>query len=386
MSKPMATHKAIEKKPLQRKHTLEDDVAGKTLRPPTFELTAEASEAKPAQLQEAPQKADAPVQEPEKELSEADRLRSTVAETAEKWNGEEFISKQEILDIRERTGLKNYTTCLEFAGKMMRDSAMEVYGKDWKMAAETARAFSNTKVDWEKAVGARLQAGGYGKAVALLQKAIDRVEKQKTETLEDIEKLRRPREEGEKELAYKQRLIRADAIEKFAIKALDRALRQVTGQRDKWQGKVNRSLEKADNLDAGNTAMIKAADGMTNGRPKPGEFIILAQAPGGAKYGVSESTKVFLAGGTFKHIATFMEVLQEDDGSGYELWRTIDGGGTEGKETLLRIRLSDRMVFPGAKGVKLPDAGSASGSQLAGWMDMDEIVKKRDEKMAAGKK
>lgn len=219
----------------------------------------------------------------------------------------------------------------------------------------------------------------------MFDKAITRIEAQKAKFEAEIVNLRRPKEDGENDIVYKQRLIRADALEKSTIKALNSVIRQLTGQRDKFQEKSDKSREKAEMLDDNNTAMIKAEDGMPS-RPKSGEFIILAQAPGGSKYGVSKETQVYLAGGSFKHIAVFMSVAKEDDGSGFELWRTIDGGGTKGKETLLRVRLADRMIFPGMPGAKMPDVGSASGTQLAGWMDMDEIVKKRDAKMAQGKK
>ncbi len=395
----MGMYSSSEKKPMQRKPASQESPAlGKSAPPPAFELTAEADPQKPVQLQEAPaakeaepevQKEATPeveAQEPEKELSEADRLRDAVAAKATEWNGKEFMTQQEIEDIRVSSGLKNYTTCLEFAGKMMRDGDKQLYGKDQKKATATTKEFTQTKADWESAVGARIQAEGFGKSVELFAKAIVRIEKDKAKFQAEILKLRLPRAEGENEMLYKQRLIRADSLEKHTVTALDAVIRTLKGQRDKWQGRSDKSNEKAEMIDANNTAMIKAEDGMTNGRPKPGEFIILAQASGGAKYGVKKETQVQLAGGAFKHIAVFMEVLKEDDGSGFELWRTIDGGGTDGKETLLRVRLKDRMIFPGQPGAKMPEVGSASGSQLAGWMSMDEIVNKRDAKMAAGKK
>ncbi len=397
----MGSFTSPEKKPLQRKPaTQETPALGKSAQPPAFQLTAEADSQKPAQLQEAtaakdstaevqqeaPQLAETPAPEPEKELSEADRLRGAVAGKATEWNGKEFMTQQEIEDVRVSSGLKNYTTCLEFAGKMMRDADKEVYGKDFKMATATSQMFTQTKADWEKAVGARIQADGFDKSVALFEKAIVRVEAQKATVVAEITKLREPQKEGEKELAYKQRNLRAAALEKHTVPALDSVLRLLTSQRDKWKARSEKSDAKAEEIDAGNSAMIKAEDGMKNGRPKSGEFIILAQAPGGAKYGVKKETQVQLAGGAFKHIAVFMEVLKQDDGSGFELWRTIDGGGTNGKETLLRVRLADRMIFPGQEGAKMPEVGSASGSVFAGWMNMDEIVNKRDAKLAAGKK
>lgn len=396
----MGTHQSPEKKPAQRKAAKEETPLGKTAQAPAFQLKAETEEAKPAQLQEAPAAKDpqaeaekeaaaqavAVVEEPTKELSEGDQLRGAVAGKAEEWNGKEFMTQQEIEDTRVKSGLKNYTTCLEFAGKMMRDGDKELYGKDYKKALATTQMFIQTKADWEAAVGARITADGWGKSVGLFDKAIVRVEGQKAKIVAEIEKLRLPQAEGESDLAYKQRGIRANALEKVTVKALDGVLRTLNSQRAGFLAKQDKSNAKAKELDDNNTAMIKAQDGMTNGRPKQGEFIILAQAPGGAKYGVSDATKVFLAGGSFKHIAVFMDIVKPDDGSGFEVWRTIDGGGTNGKETLLRVRLKDRMIFPGQPGAKLPDAGSASGSQLAGWMDMDELVRKRDAKMAAAKK
>ncbi|HEX2898185.1 MAG TPA: hypothetical protein VHS96_00545, partial [Bacteroidia bacterium] len=366
---------------------------GRSAQPPAFQLKAEPEEKSPAQLQEAQPEAEKDTQqlettakEAEKETSEGDKLRDAVAAKAEEWNGKEFMTKEEIEDTRVKTGLKNFTTCLEFAGKMMRDGDKEVYGKDWKKAVATTQMFSQTKADWEAAVGQRITADGWGKSVQLFDKAIVRVEGQKAKVVAEIEKLRLPQAEGENDLVYKQRGIRANALEKATVRALDGVLRTLNSQRASFVAKQEKAAAKAESLDANNTAMIKGEDGMTNGRPKPGEFIILAQAPGGSKYGVSDATKVFLHGGSFKHIAVFMSVEKQDDGSGFEVWRTIDGGGTHGKETLLRVRLADRMIFPGQPGAKLPDAGSASGSQVAGWMDMDEIVRKRDEKMAQPKK
>lgn len=383
--------------PAQRKAADQDSTLGKSMQPPAFQLKAESEEKKPAQMQEATaakeskpeaekdtQQLEATAKEAEKETSEGDKLREAVSAKAEEWNGKEFMTKEEIEDTRVKTGLKNFTTCLEFAGKMMRDGDKEVYGKDWKKAVATTQMFTQTKADWEAAVGQRITADGWGKSVALFDKAITRVQAQRDKVVAEIEQLRAPQKEGENDLVFKQRGIRANALEKATVKALDGVLRTLNSQRAGFLAKQEKATAKAESLDANNTAMIKAEDGMGNGRPKVGEFIILAQAPGGSKYGVSDATKVFLAGGSFKHIAVFMGVVKQEDG--YEIWRTIDGGGTHGKETLLRIRTSDRMIFPGMAGAKLPDAGSASGSQLAGWMDMDEIVRKRDEKMAAGKK
>ncbi|MFN8394299.1 MAG: hypothetical protein U0176_06430 [Bacteroidia bacterium] len=384
--------------PAQRKAAPEDSTLGKSMQPPAFQLKADAEEKKPAQMQEPAAKEAEPAaeketqqlettaKEAEKEATEGDKLREAVAAKSEEWNGKEFMTKEEIEDTRVKTGLKNFTTCLEFAGKMMRDGDKEVYGKDWKKAVATTQTFSQTKADWEAAVGQRITADGFGKSVALFDKAITRIEAQKAKVVAEIEQLRAPQAEGEHPLVFKQRGIRANALEKATVKALDSVLRTLNSQRAGFLAKQEKANAKAESLDANNTAMIKAEDGMGNGRPKAGEFIILAQAPGGAKYGVSKETQVMLAGGSFKHIAIFMSVVKEDDGSGFELWRTIDGGGTNGKETLLRVRLKDRMIFPGMAGAKMPDVGSASGTQLAGWMDMDEIVRKRDEKLAAGKK
>lgn len=130
------------------------------------------------------------------------------------------MTQQEIEDVRVSSGLKNYTTCLEFAGKMMRDADKEVYGKDYKMATATSQMFTQTKADWEKAVGARIQADGFDKSVALFEKAIVRVEAQKATVVAEITKLREPQKEGEKELAYKLRNLRAAALEKHTVPAL----------------------------------------------------------------------------------------------------------------------------------------------------------------------
>jgi len=282
--------------------------------------------------------------------------------------------------------LKNYTTCIEFAGKMMREGTKEFYGKEWKKAAATSQMMIQIKSQWELAVGARNQAGMFQKSVELFEAGIERIEGQKGTVEADIANLRAAQEEGESDLAFKQRLKRADLLEKHTVGALNSVIRMLNGQKAKFQKKVDGNMEKADEMDANNHAMVKLEGPLGEKRPNPGEYIIMAQAGKGDKYGVNKDSQVFLAGGSFKHIAVFGGVAKPDDGSGYEVWRTIDGGGTKGKETLLRVRLSDRMIFHGQVGAKLPDAGSASGSQLAGWIDMEKLVEMRDEKMAKGKK
>lgn len=370
---------AIAKTPTEPKEKGSDkgeDKPGPTAPTPTTSPTPTSSNAGSAPANK---------QAPDGEMSEGDRLRASIAGQAESWNGKEFMSQQEIESVREKSGLKNYTTCIDFAGKMMREGTKDMYGQDWKKAAETAKMLGQVKADWEQGVGQRIQAAAMQKAVDRFDKAIADVEAKKAKTMSEIEDLRRPKAEGESDMAVKQREIRAKALEGQVIKALDGVIKQLQSQRAGFQKKVDAANEKAQSMDAKNTAMIKASDGMSNGRPKEGEYIILSQAPGGGNYGVSKETQVHLAAGSFKHIAIFMGVEKEDDGSGVETWRTIDGGGTKGKETKLFVRKADRMVFPAYHGASAPEAGSASKSQIAGWIDMDELVKMRDAKASGGK-
>ncbi|MEO1270604.1 MAG: hypothetical protein AAFX99_21145 [Myxococcota bacterium] len=208
------------------------------------------------------------------------------------------------------------------------------------------------------------------------------MEEKRDETLKKIEHLRRPPEEGENEQSVKIRNIQANAYESKTLKIYERHIKKFKARRDKFQAKVDGKVDEAQELAANNTAMIKSDNGMTNGRPKKGEYIILAQVPGGGDYGVSEQTQVALAGGAFKHIAVFMGA--EGLPKGVEKWTTIDGGGTKGKETILYVRTADRLVFrtsnikeaePGK-----PWTGTKATSQLAGWIDMDELVAMRDRK------
>lgn len=347
-----------------------------------------APEQAPPASEAGPKKpANTPEEQAEQDKSEADKLRESIAGKAKEWNGKEFMSEAEIEAIRQGTpdkpGMKNYTTCIDFAGKMMREGTKEMYGKDWKKANATAMMLGKIKGDWEQGVGARIQAASFQKSVDVFNKSITEFEAKKTKVAADIESLMRPADEGESELSVKQRHARAKGLQQ-QLKAFESVIRQQTAMRDKFQAKVDKSQEKSKDIDSKNTAMIKAADGMGNGRPKEGEYIILSQPPGGGAYGVSAETKVHLAGGAFKHIAIFMGVDKEDDGSGVETWRTIDGGGTKGKTTMLFVRKADRMVFPAYQGAKPPEAGSASRSQVAGWIDMDEMIKMRDQKAGGG--
>ncbi len=250
-------------------------------------------------------------------------------------------------------------------------------------AAQTAQMHGQVKADWEKGVGARIQAASWQKNVARLDKAIAGIEESKAKMVKQIEELRQPQKEGESELAMKGRHMRADSLEKQGLPNYDRQIASQKTVRDGFQIKVDKFNAEATEIDAKNTAMIIAADGLTNGPPKEGEYVILSAPPAGA---VGAVTKVALPGGAFKHIAIFMGVTQEDDGSGFETWKTIDGGGKSGKTTMLFVRKADRGVFPAYQGAPKPDAKSAPSSQLAGWIDMDEMIKMRDAKKAGGGK
>lgn len=320
------------------------------------------------------------------EMSEGDRLRAAVSGTAEELEGEEFMSQDEIDDVRERTGMKNYTTCIDFAGKTMRGAVGKAYGKDYKKAQQTAVMLTEIKGNWDKEVGALAQAANYAKAVTNFDKAIAKVEARKAKMAAKIEKLRGPAKEGEAEWAFKARHKQADILERKALGAFDRAIRKLEKQRDRFQNKVDNKQAQAEELAANNTAMIKSDNGMTNGRPKQGEYIILAQVPKGGSYGVSKDTQVNLAGGTFKHIAVHME--HADIGNGVEKWTTIDGGGTKGKQTVLYIRTADRLVYY-TPDIKVPEpgkpwTGTRAVYQLAGWIDMDQLIAMRDRKAADG--
>ena len=387
----MGSHSTPEKNLLQRKPVQEEAQLAKSAHPPSFELDASAAQMKVAQLQEAPgaetPKKEAEVQAevakeetPAAPKSEADQLRDAVAGEAATWVDKEFISETEIARIAKANNMPNYTTCFEFAGKMMGDSAKKVYGKDFKKTQATSKEFVQTKGDWEKAIMARATAKGFGMSVKLFTDAIVRVQKDLDKAIKEVADLRVPKE-GVNPMINTQRAKQADILEKLRVGALLRVIATLERQRDKWQGKIDENNAKAEQIDANNTAMIKAEDGMTNGRPKKGEYVILAQAKT-AKYGKA-GTQVDLISGSFKHIAVFIEAKAAEEG--YEIWKTIDGGGTDGKVTELRVRLSDRMIFPAAS-KNFADVGSASGTKLAGWMDMAEIIRKRDEKMAAGKK
>lgn len=319
------------------------------------------------------------------EMSEGDRLRAAVAAQAEEGVGEYVLGKDKKAHddavAKARGKLKNYTTCIDFAGKTMRGGVREMYGAD-KKGLQTAVMLNEIKTNMDLETQADGVSKNYAGYAAKFQKAIDDLEAKKAAKMAEIEGLKAPAAEGENEWSVKSRHQRAKALE-GALKQYDHHIKLNAKQRDKFQALADKNRETADAIAAKNSALIKTEPGMTNGRPKVGEYIMLVAYKGGNQYNVGDQgNSVVLAAGAFKHIAIFMglEVL----GNGMEKWETIDGGGDKGKKTTIYVRTSDgaRFYKPNPKTPEpgKPWTGDAATTRVGGWIDMDKLIEMRDKK------
>lgn len=328
----------------------------------------EDKSAAPAPVGEAPA-ADAQAPGAEGEVSEADQLRSSIANRAADKSGKEILSPEAKAKAVGKSA--NFTTCIEFARSTMAEGSAEMYQADAKKAQATGAAMSDAKVAWENAQGERTKARNYEGYAAKYKATVDEYTKKADDATAKATAMR-TRVEGESDGKYKQRSAQAAGLDANA-----RAYKSVAGQYqkhvDNYTKMADAAKAKADELDKNNKAMIKASPGLGS-RPKVGEFIILEQAEG--KLFGRPGSEVFLAAGSFKHIAVFMGLIS-DDGQ-IETWKVTEGGGDIAGTNEIRVRKSDLIV--GTKYDGGNDLGSGAGSRLGGWIDAGELIKMRDKK------
>jgi hypothetical protein len=333
-----------------------------------------------------------PASEPEP--TPGDWARKAILEAAERRLSEKttIVSEAKIQDVREgmvriklgvtlggeaievrvplNTPVKNYTTCIEFAGQSFGDAA-KVMGKSPKDVARIARLLPNLLKIFNEETQLNAQIEAFQKAVRNFDAPVARVEARKAEFAEKA---------GELEASKTGDKARDKAIDQQirgqsqAIRQLDAAIAKMEREQQKFQAKVDKLAGDRAVLEAQDDALVRAEPGLPNGRPRPGELILLGAAAAQA-YGVSKETQVSLAKGSFKHIAVFRSLEdapspKDKPNEKWEKWSTIDGGGTAAKATTFYLRLSDlRVQFAE------PDKPWASSTTaLIGWIDMDTLM------------
>jgi hypothetical protein len=334
--------------------------------------------------------ADAPAAAPE---SEGDKMRKAILAAAESRLKEkkEIVSEAEIQDIR--TGrirlklvvlpdgsevmmnlptaapVKNFTTCIEFAGQTFGDASKAV-GTDAKDSARIAKLLPSIMRIFNEEFALQAQIDAFQKAITAFDKPIDKTEDRK-QGFEDKKVELEGKKDGNK--AHDKGIDQAIKGQDAAIKQLDAAVAQMQREQQKFATKVGKLEEKKDALDAQDDALIRAGTPLA-GHPKAGEYVLLG-AGASQKYGVNEGTKVTLAKGSFKHIAVFTKAEpapspKDKPDEKWERWHTIDGGGILAKETQFFICLNDlRVQFAE------PDKPWASSTtSLIGWIDMDKLM------------
>lgn len=334
--------------------------------------------------------ADAPAETPE---SDGDRMRKAILASAERRLKEEteIVSEAEIQDIRTgrirlklvtledgtqvmmnvptATPVKNFTTCIEFAGQTMGDAAKSV-GTDAKDAQRIAKLLPNLMRIFNQETALDAQVAAFQDAVRRMDKPIADTEGRKGKFEKEKERLEGTKTgDAKKDKLIDQQIKGQDQ----ALGQLDAAIRAVQREQKKFADKVTKLEAKKDVLDAQDDALVRAGTPLA-GRPKPGEYILLGA---GAKqdYGVKGGPKVSLAKGSFKHIAVFKASEaapspKDKPDETWEKWHTIDGGGILAKKTEIFVCLADLRVQFGDPS----QPWSSSNTALIGWIDMDKLM------------
>ncbi|MEP9358068.1 DUF4157 domain-containing protein [Sphingomonas sp. KR3-1] len=397
----------------------------------------------------------APVEEPEKLVSEGDLMREAVIESAGgRQKSEATIMSQEEIDkirsgytqtytvkvdgkeetrTREVAPMKNYTTCVEFAGQTFGDAISKRSKKLGRNAKET-RAASRLLSDAKRKLDAEYQLQAeidvYTETMRLnrasledpkkpdrrgrkvdgpltrLAKAVkageELQEKKKVLDLEEaqladelkllVEAGKAASESGNKdgakalsgeiqkkkqELLVKHQMVLQTKGQMVGqaqtIKQLNTQIRGVDHERDKLKAMIDGRKAKLDEMHKHDQEIHYAKAPLTE-HPKRGEYVLLG-AGAAQGYGVSAATTVTLGKGAFKHIAVFDSFEKapsppDKPNEKWELWHTIDGGGLKSKNNAIKVCLDDLRVAPGDS--KTP--WFASATTLIGWIDMDNLV------------
>lgn len=340
-----------------------------------------------------------PVSAPTEPLAETegDKMRKAILAAAQGRYGQKttIVSEAEIKDIQEgrwrlrpvkqpdgseiemsvrtATPVKNFTTCIEFAGQTFADAVKARSGelhRNTKDTIRTARLLSGIIATFNKEFGIQAQIDAFNNAIKMYDKPIVE-QKARIGTFDKKKVDLAATKTGEN--------FHDKGVEQ-QIKGQELAIRQIGSAIDgmkREQVKLDAKIQKLKNdyaeLDAKDDALIRAEAPLSR-RPKPGEYLLLGAGSAQA-YGVSKATNVTLAKGSFKHIAVFKSSEEAPSPKAkpeekWEKWYTIDGGGTTARTSGLYVCITDLRVQFGN-----PDnPWSTSKTSLIGWIDMNSLM------------
>ena len=359
--------------------------------------------------------------------SEGDALRKAVLAAARRRLTEktEVVSQEAIEDKRKGNvtlkllpgisiklpldkPMKNFTTCIEFAGQTYRDGA-KATGADAKETAALSRGLPTFMLLFNKEVELNLMLESFQKTINQWQapsaeevpadpkkmKVLDKLRFDKARheakklgleaTLPSAEESRGLDARGKAELAATRGGIQA---EKTAIGQIDAAITAIEKQVAQFRAKIEKATADAATISGLNQAYMRASEHIPAGkRPRLGEYV-LTGAAGSQPYfagGRTENT-VTLREGMFKHIAVFNGMGDGQglpEGGAWEAWKTIDGGGIEPKSNQIYVKVQP--PYSVQHQAPDPNAPWESPSKLLGWVDADKLaaLAKNDEAAAA---
>ncbi|HSI51429.1 MAG TPA: DUF4157 domain-containing protein [Ideonella sp.] len=263
--------------------------------------------------------------------------------------------------------MKNFTTCIEFGGQTFLDAVKSRSSGDAKAVQKRLALYSATLQMMMKDIELQQTVEALNKSMTLFVKPTADIQGRKDKAasaLADLSQDPYPDETQAAQMTQKR----------LEISQLDAALKQYEAQTEKLQGQIDRKSQALDDLRSKEKAWIRPTLGLSEGRPKPGDFVLHGQPPKKKTYGVSKETTVALAPGGFTHIAVHDSTKVV--APGIELWKSIDGGGTTPDSRDNYVRLSDLLVF-GSQPKPETDA-SAAKAILLGWFDSGKMVEGAD--------
>ncbi len=341
------------------------------------EKPAAAAASQPAAPAPAP--ATDPATAPSPDDTEGDKLRTATLAAAKQRLVEktEIVSEAKISDQREGmvrlkimdgvdlrvplgTPMKNFTTCIEFAGQTFKDGS--------KASGADGKALGKFMLMFNKETELHLQIDAFKAILERFQAPYDTAEAEKTKAEGEIEAIKEPT--GDKATDAKNKAL-ASAKAKY-IEALDGQMDTLKAQIDKFNAKMAKASAELEGVEEKNDAWIKPAALAGGARPRPGEQILLGAASA-QPYGLKGS-KVTLAKNSFKHIAVLESREPHDakDGGSWEKWTTIDGGGIIPTGKSIYVTMDDPYTVQWAEPGTNPWA--AGNTCLLGWIDADQLV------------
>jgi hypothetical protein len=325
--------------------------------------------------------------------TEGDKMRRAILEAAERRLKEKatIVSAQGIRNIQlgitvylmklpdgtevhlklpDGVPMKNFSTCIEFAGQTFRDASKTFAGKGDKESRRVAALLPNILQTFNQEFELQSQIDLLQKSISRLVKPTADAEKRKADLGEKKEKLE-ARKTGEK--GHDAGIDQAIKGQEHVIEQIEHAIAGFEKERQKFAAKVEKLKGDYAVLDAKGAALVRAGAPLS-GHPKPGEYVLLGAGSSQA-YGVKADTQVTLRKGAFKHISVFKSSEpapspKDKPNEKWERWHTIDGGGVEPRESKIYVCLSDlRVQF-----VDATNAWATSTTMLIGWIDMDKLV------------